>query len=56
MPGYPQTYDATKALQAAAVAQGNHDFAAQWAGQGAPLARALPAAELMAVLLAELAQ
>ncbi|MBB2493866.1 NAD(P)H-dependent flavin oxidoreductase [Aquipseudomonas ullengensis] len=53
LPGYSYTYDATKALQAAAVARGCHDFAAQWAGQGAPLARELPAAELLRVLVAE---
>ena len=42
--------------QAAASAQGCHDFAAQWAGQGAPLARELPAAELLARLVAEMRQ
>jgi nitronate monooxygenase len=56
LPGYSYTYDATKALQAAAVARGNHDFAAQWAGQGAPLARELPAGELLAILVAEMRQ
>lgn len=55
LPGYSYTYDATKALQAAAVAKGSHDFAAQWAGQGAPLARELPAAELVALLVREMA-
>lgn len=54
LPGYSYTYDATKALQAAAVAKGSHDFAAQWAGQGAPLARELPAGELVAVLVSEM--
>lgn len=54
LPDYPIAYDAAKALHAAASAQGYHDFAAQWAGQGAPLARELPAAELVAVLLAEM--
>lgn len=54
LPGYPQTYDATKALLAAAQAKGNGDFAVQWAGQGAPLARELPAAALMAALVAEM--
>jgi nitronate monooxygenase len=53
LPDYPITYDATKALSAAASAQGNSDFAVQWAGQGAPLARALPAAELVATLVQE---
>ena len=51
LPDYPMTYDATKALIAAA--QGNPDFAVQWAGQGAPLSRELPAAELVATLVAE---
>ncbi|MBD9482909.1 nitronate monooxygenase [Pseudomonas sp. PDM14] len=54
LPGYSYTYDATKALQTAAVARGNHDFAAQWAGQGAPLAREMPAGELVAVLVSEM--
>ncbi|ATQ58528.1 NAD(P)H-dependent flavin oxidoreductase [Paracoccus yeei] len=53
-PGYPATYDAGKALHAAARARGETGFGAQWAGQGAPLARAMPAAELMATLAREL--
>lgn len=53
-PDYPIAYDAGKALAAAAKARGDGDFGAQWAGQGAPLARALPAAELVAALAAEL--
>ena len=36
-----------------AAAKGNPDFAVQWAGQGAPLARELPAAELVATLVSE---
>ena len=52
-PDYPIAYDAGKALHAAATAHGNHEFAAHWAGQGAPLARAMPAATLMAVLVEE---
>ena len=56
LPDYPICYDAAKALQAAASAQGCHDFAAQWAGQGAPLARELPAAELLVRLVAEMRQ
>jgi len=54
-PGYPYTYDAGKALHAAAKAHGSADFAAQWAGQAAALSRGLPAAELMRELQAELA-
>jgi len=53
-PGYPMTYDAGKALIAAAKAAGETGFAAQWAGQGAPLSRAMPAAELVALLGKEL--
>ncbi|MBQ0831924.1 nitronate monooxygenase family protein [Marinobacter sp.] len=51
--GYPVTYDATKRLNAAASKLGNHEFAAQWAGQGAPLARELPAADLVALIMEE---
>ncbi|WP_138470589.1 nitronate monooxygenase family protein [Poseidonocella sp. HB161398] len=54
-PAYPVAYDAGKALNAAAKARGESGFGAQWAGQGAPLARSLPAAELMARLAEELA-
>jgi nitronate monooxygenase len=54
LPDYPIAYDAGKALAAAARAEGEGGFGAQWAGQGAPLARALPAAELIATLAAEL--
>jgi len=51
--GYPMTYDAGKALIAAAKAAGETGFAAQWAGQGAPLARPMHAAALVALLAAE---
>ncbi|WP_263141608.1 nitronate monooxygenase [Pseudomonas sp. RIT-PI-AD] len=54
LPDYPIAYDAGKALQRAAVAAGNHDFDVHWAGQGAPLARELPAAELLRSLLADM--
>lgn len=50
---YPVAYDAAKHLNAAAMAQGNDEFAAQWAGQGAPLAREMPAAALISTLMAE---
>jgi nitronate monooxygenase len=53
-PEYPIAYDAAKALHAAAAARGEHGYGAQWAGQGAPLARELPAAELIAALAREL--
>lgn len=54
VPAYPVAYDAGKALHAAALAKGNTDFAAQWAGQGAPLAREMPAAALVAELAKEM--
>lgn len=52
LPDYPLTYDANKALNAAANARGNTYFAVQWAGQGAPLAREMPAAALVKWLAA----
>lgn len=54
-PDYPVAYDAGKSLHAAAKSRGEFGYGAQWAGQGAPLSRALPAAELVAVLARELA-
>jgi nitronate monooxygenase len=51
---YPVAYDAAKQLNAAAAKLGNNEFAAHWAGQGAPLARELPAAQLVQTLVAEL--
>jgi nitronate monooxygenase len=56
IPSYPIAYDAGKALHAAAKAAGEFAYGAQWAGQGAPLARALPAAELVAHLRSEIEQ
>jgi nitronate monooxygenase len=54
IPDYPIAYDAGKALHAAAKAKGEFGYGAQWAGQGSPLARALPAAELVARLRDEM--
>jgi nitronate monooxygenase len=56
IPAYPITYDAGKALNGAAKAAHEAGYGAQWAGQGAPLARALPAADLVAALAKELKQ
>lgn len=53
-PDYPIAYDAGKALHAAAKAKGDHGFGAHWAGQGAPLSRPMPAAELVETLRREL--
>jgi nitronate monooxygenase len=54
VPAYPIAYDAGKALAAAARATGEGGFGAQWAGQGAPLARVMPAADLVRALAEEL--
>lgn len=54
IPDYPIAYDAGKALNQAAKTAGEGGYGAQWAGQGAPLARALPAAYLMKLLVAEM--
>ena len=54
IPDYPIAYDAAKALNAAAKATGEAGFGAHLAGQGAPLARKMPAAMLIAELQSEL--
>jgi len=53
-PDYPIAYDAGKALNAAAKSVGKTGYGAQWAGQGAPRVRCLPAAKLVEVLVREL--
>ncbi|AZY48308.1 nitronate monooxygenase [Bordetella avium] len=53
IPDYPITYDAGKALNAAAKSRGDNGYAAQWAGQAAALSRGLPAAALVATLAQE---
>lgn len=53
-PDYPVAYDAGKALNGAAKASGDWGFGAQWAGQGAPLSRSLPATDLIGTLEREL--
>lgn len=52
-PDYPIAYDAGKALHTAAKAMGEFGFGAQWAGQGAPLCRPMPAADLVRTLKKE---
>ena len=54
IPDYPLAYDAARALNAAARAAGDSGYGAQWAGQGAPWVRALPAAALIGQLRQEL--
>ena len=53
IPDYPISYDAGKALNAAGRAAGETGYGAHWAGQGAPLARPMPAQELMRTLVNE---
>jgi len=56
IPVYPIAYDAGKALNAAAKTAHETGYGAQWAGQGAPLVRERPAAELVALLAQETKQ
>ncbi|PJZ03340.1 nitronate monooxygenase [Pantoea rodasii] len=53
IPDYPLTYSLGKALAAAAAAKNQHGFGAQWAGQGAALAREMPAGELIKTFVTE---
>jgi nitronate monooxygenase len=50
---FPQQQAATADIRAAAAAAGRTDFMQMWAGQGAPLIRSMPAAELVKTLAAE---
>ena len=54
IPAYPIAYDAGKALNAAAKRAHESGYGAQWAGQGAPLARERAAAKLVASLAHEI--
>jgi nitronate monooxygenase len=55
IPDYPLPYSAFNALSAAALTAGNHEYGSRWAGQGAMMARSMPAADLVATLQIELA-
>jgi nitronate monooxygenase len=54
IPAYPIAYDAGKALHTAAKAAGESGYGAQLAGQGAPLARTMPAGDLVSKLASEI--
>ncbi|WP_294228487.1 nitronate monooxygenase [uncultured Shimia sp.] len=54
VPDYPVTYDAGKALNAAAKAAGEGGFGAQWAGTGVARVRSGGAAEILEAIGAEL--
>ena len=50
---FPAQFSISGPLATAAAEQGSSEFLAMWAGQAAPLARELPAAELVRVIVAE---
>jgi nitronate monooxygenase len=52
-PEFPLAAGALAPLRARAEAQGSGDFSPMWAGQAAPLGRAMPAGELVRTLVAE---
>ena len=54
MPDYPIAYDAAKQLHAAASAKGNQEYSVNWGGTNFAQARAMPAADLIAALVAEM--
>jgi nitronate monooxygenase len=54
MPDYPLPYFAGKALHAIAKKHDDASFAVQWAGEGATMARSMPAADLIQTLASEL--
>jgi nitronate monooxygenase len=54
VPEYPIAYGAGKALNTAGKRANETGYGAQWAGQGAPLARFLPAAQLIRTLIEEM--
>jgi len=49
----PPSRRRTREIRSAASAQGRTDIMRLWAGQGAPLIRAMPAAELVRTLVSE---
>ncbi|KLT43935.1 2-nitropropane dioxygenase [Cutaneotrichosporon oleaginosum] len=51
---YPNAYDLGKQLHAVASAKGDQGWGGFWAGQGAPLAREMGAAELVETLVKEM--
>ena len=53
IPDYPVAYAAAKMLNTAAREAGDTRFSPNWAGQGAPLARELPACEIVRMLMNE---
>ncbi len=54
LPAYPILNTWTRPMRSAAKASGQTDYMSLWSGQGAPMARPMPAAELVRTLEAEL--
>ena len=54
LPDYPLVYDIGKALNTAAKEKGEGGYGAQWAGQGAFMAREMSCAELIGTLEREM--
>jgi nitronate monooxygenase len=54
IPDFPMAFDAARALCAAAKSQGDSSFAVRWAGEAVRLSRAMPAADLVALLVKEM--
>ncbi len=50
---YPAQFSMTEPLAAATARRGSSDFLAMWAGQAAPLAREMPAADLVARIITD---
>jgi nitronate monooxygenase len=50
---YPVQNSLTREIRQAAAKAGNADFLSLWAGQGAHLAREMPAGELVAQIMRE---
>jgi nitronate monooxygenase len=55
LPGFPAMNGLTRAIRGAAAKAGDADAQSLWAGQGAPLARAMPAGDLLRLLSSETA-
>jgi nitronate monooxygenase len=53
LPGFPAMNSLTRAIRGAAARAGDADAQSMWAGQGAPLARAMPAGDLLRQLSLE---
>ena len=53
VPAFPLQQSLTREIRSVASAQGRTDIMQLWAGQGAPLIRALPAGELVRTLVSE---